>query len=62
MTSPFVLERHIVPRFSISPQQKYKVQLGGSVNITCVAVGSPMPNVKWQKGMMSNTVYSATKF
>ena len=26
-----------------------KVKNGGSLNITCVAVGSPMPFVKWRQ-------------
>ena len=42
--------RRVIPRFSISPDTKYEVLQGGQLNITCVAVGSPMPNVKWQKG------------
>lgn len=28
---------------------------GGSVNLTCVAVGSPMPYVKWMKGEVDLT-------
>lgn len=28
---------------------------GGSVNLTCVAVGSPMPYVKWMKGLLELT-------
>lgn len=28
---------------------------GGSVNLTCVAVGSPMPYVKWTKGLTELT-------
>jgi hypothetical protein len=26
-----------------------EVLLGGSLNVTCVAVGSPMPSVQWRK-------------
>lgn len=26
-----------------------EVMLGGSLNLTCVAVGAPMPYVKWRK-------------
>ncbi|XP_023195285.1 receptor-type tyrosine-protein phosphatase S-like isoform X10 [Xiphophorus maculatus] len=38
--------RRVPPRFSILPESK-EIMPGGSVNITCVAVGSPMPYVKW---------------
>ncbi|XP_053186669.1 receptor-type tyrosine-protein phosphatase S-like [Scomber japonicus] len=38
--------RRVPPRFSILPSN-YEIMPGGSVNITCVAVGSPMPYVKW---------------
>ena len=37
------------PHFSIPPDN-VEVMPGGSVNITCVAVGSPMPFVKWRLG------------
>lgn len=37
------------PRFSIPPTS-HEVMPGGSVNLTCVAVGSPMPFVKWVSG------------
>ncbi|XP_014844006.1 PREDICTED: receptor-type tyrosine-protein phosphatase S-like isoform X1 [Poecilia mexicana] len=42
--------RRVPPRFSISPNN-HEIMPGGSVNITCVAVGSPMPYVKWMLGM-----------
>ncbi|XP_028299890.1 receptor-type tyrosine-protein phosphatase S isoform X8 [Gouania willdenowi] len=38
--------RRVAPRFSIPPTSQ-EIMPGGSVNITCVAVGSPMPYVKW---------------
>ncbi|XP_063770102.1 receptor-type tyrosine-protein phosphatase delta isoform X31 [Pseudophryne corroboree] len=41
--------RRIAPRFSIPPTN-HEIMPGGSVNITCVAVGSPMPYVKWMLG------------
>ncbi|XP_051277007.1 LOW QUALITY PROTEIN: hemicentin-1-like [Dicentrarchus labrax] len=41
--------RRVPPRFSIPPTNQ-EVMLGGSVNLTCVAVGSPMPFVKWMMG------------
>ncbi|XP_026117642.1 receptor-type tyrosine-protein phosphatase S-like isoform X17 [Carassius auratus] len=39
--------RRVPPRFSITPPTTQEIMPGGSVNITCVAVGSPMPYVKW---------------
>ncbi|XP_035490712.2 receptor-type tyrosine-protein phosphatase S-like isoform X3 [Scophthalmus maximus] len=41
--------RRVPPRFSILPSN-HEIMPGGSVNITCVAVGSPMPYVKWMLG------------
>ncbi|XP_061653486.1 receptor-type tyrosine-protein phosphatase S-like isoform X7 [Phyllopteryx taeniolatus] len=41
--------RRVAPRFSILPSN-HEIMPGGSVNITCVAVGSPMPYVKWMVG------------
>lgn len=38
--------RRVPPRFSILPTN-HEIMPGGSINITCVAVGSPMPYVKW---------------
>ncbi|MFT7806279.1 receptor-type tyrosine-protein phosphatase delta-like isoform X2 [Arapaima gigas] len=43
------LLRRVPPRFSIPPTDS-EIMPGGSVNITCVAVGSPMPYVKWMLG------------
>ncbi|KTF72331.1 hypothetical protein cypCar_00031849, partial [Cyprinus carpio] len=43
---PFAVRR-VPPRFSIMPPTAQEIMPGGSVNITCVAVGSPMPYVKW---------------
>ncbi|XP_072904509.1 receptor-type tyrosine-protein phosphatase delta-like isoform X23 [Hemitrygon akajei] len=45
----YVRVRRVPPRFSIPPTS-HEVMPGGSVNITCVAVGSPMPYVKWMLG------------
>ncbi|XP_053738730.1 receptor-type tyrosine-protein phosphatase F isoform X9 [Synchiropus splendidus] len=45
----YVRVRRVPPRFSIPPTNQ-EVMPGGSVNLTCVAVGSPMPYVKWTKG------------
>ncbi|XP_029775204.1 receptor-type tyrosine-protein phosphatase S [Suricata suricatta] len=41
--------RRVAPRFSILPMS-HEIMPGGNVNITCVAVGSPMPYVKWMQG------------
>uniref|UniRef100_A0AAV2JVR3 protein-tyrosine-phosphatase n=1 Tax=Knipowitschia caucasica TaxID=637954 RepID=A0AAV2JVR3_KNICA len=41
--------RRVPPRFSILPSN-HEIMPHGSVNITCVAVGSPMPYVKWMLG------------
>ncbi|KAM4557199.1 receptor-type tyrosine-protein phosphatase F isoform 7-T9 [Fundulus diaphanus] len=45
----YVRVRRVPPRFSIPPTNQ-EVMPGGSVNLTCVAVGSPMPYVKWTLG------------
>ncbi|XP_022614832.1 receptor-type tyrosine-protein phosphatase F-like isoform X2 [Seriola dumerili] len=41
--------RRVPPRFSIPPTN-HEVMPGGSVNLTCVAVGAPMPYIKWMTG------------
>ncbi|XP_039547927.1 protein tyrosine phosphatase receptor type Db isoform X3 [Pimephales promelas] len=41
--------RRIPPRFSVPPMD-YEIMPGGSVNISCQAVGVPMPYVKWMLG------------
>ncbi|XP_041942607.1 receptor-type tyrosine-protein phosphatase S-like isoform X22 [Alosa sapidissima] len=45
----YVRVRRVPPMFSILPRDS-DIMPGGSVNITCVAVGSPMPYVKWMLG------------
>ncbi|XP_035881800.1 receptor-type tyrosine-protein phosphatase F isoform X18 [Phyllostomus discolor] len=45
----YVRVRRVAPRFSIPPTS-HEVMPGGSVNLTCVAVGAPMPYVKWMMG------------
>ncbi|XP_038616595.1 receptor-type tyrosine-protein phosphatase F isoform X10 [Tachyglossus aculeatus] len=45
----YVRVRRVAPRFSIPPSN-HEVMPGGSVNLTCVAVGAPMPYVKWMAG------------
>nr|XP_009296743.1 receptor-type tyrosine-protein phosphatase F isoform X11 [Danio rerio] len=46
--------RRVPPRFSIPPTN-HEVMPGGSVNLTCVAVGAPMPYVKWMTGEVELT-------
>ncbi|XP_035508671.1 protein tyrosine phosphatase receptor type Fa [Morone saxatilis] len=46
--------RRVPPRFSIPPTN-HDVMPGGSVNLTCVAVGAPMPYVKWMRGEVELT-------
>ncbi|XP_062864286.1 protein tyrosine phosphatase receptor type Db isoform X2 [Trichomycterus rosablanca] len=41
--------RRIPPRFSVPPSD-HEVMPGGGANITCQAVGIPMPYVKWMLG------------
>ncbi|XP_070160477.1 tyrosine-protein phosphatase Lar isoform X4 [Polyergus mexicanus] len=48
-TTLYVKVRRVSPSFSIPPPALIEVMLGGSLNITCVAVGAPMPYVKWRK-------------
>ena len=42
------------PHFSFPPEN-VEVMPGGSVNLTCVAVGSPMPYVRWRLGSQELT-------
>ncbi|XP_059419900.1 receptor-type tyrosine-protein phosphatase F-like isoform X5 [Carassius carassius] len=50
----YVRVRRVPPRFSIPPTNQ-EVMPGGSVNLTCVAVGAPMPYVKWMAGEVELT-------
>ena len=50
LTAFFSIVRRVKPRFSIPPEPEYNVMAGSDLNITCVAVGSPMPYVKWVVG------------
>ncbi|XP_013388176.1 tyrosine-protein phosphatase Lar isoform X2 [Lingula anatina] len=47
----YVRVRNVAPRFSIQPPEMLDVMPGGDINITCVAVGSPMPVVRWKLGV-----------
>lgn len=46
--------RRVPPHFSIPPEN-VEVMPGGAVNLTCVAIGSPMPHVKWRLGALELT-------
>ncbi|XP_077297678.1 tyrosine-protein phosphatase Lar isoform X3 [Arctopsyche grandis] len=50
-TSLYVKVRRVSPQFSIPPPAMNEVMLGGNLTLQCVAVGSPMPHVKWRKGL-----------
>lgn len=45
----YVRTRVVPPYFSIPPEPMYELMPGSSINLTCVAVGSPMPTVSWRK-------------
>ena len=51
----FCLVRRVPPHFTIQPDAKYEVNKNADLNITCVAVGSPMPFVKWREGVTDIT-------
>lgn len=44
--------RRVAPQFSKEPPTYKEVKLGDDFNITCVAIGWPMPYVKWQREPM----------
>ncbi|XP_030581483.1 receptor-type tyrosine-protein phosphatase F-like [Archocentrus centrarchus] len=50
----YVRVRRVPPRFSTLPSNQ-EVIAGGSVTLTCVAVGSPMPYIKWTRGLVDLT-------
>lgn len=50
-TSLYVKVRRVPPQFSRPPEPLNEVMLGANLSLTCVAVGSPMPYVKWRSGM-----------
>ncbi|XP_072947207.1 tyrosine-protein phosphatase Lar isoform X2 [Epargyreus clarus] len=50
-TSLYVKMRRVAPQFSIPPEPRTEVMLGGNLTLKCVAFGSPMPTVKWRKGL-----------
>ncbi|KAL1452352.1 hypothetical protein MTO96_043815, partial [Rhipicephalus appendiculatus] len=40
------------PYFTFTPESTYVVSPGETLNLTCVAEGSPMPYVRWRKGVV----------
>ena len=44
----------VPPRFSELPEN-VDVTYGGSVNLTCVAIGTPPPYVSWRRGELELT-------
>lgn len=46
----FFSVRRVPPQFSIPPPPQHEVMLNSDLNLTCVAIGSPMPYVKWRRG------------
>ncbi|XP_011638690.1 tyrosine-protein phosphatase Lar isoform X11 [Pogonomyrmex barbatus] len=48
-TTLYVKVRRVSPSFSIPPPAVSEIMLGGALNLTCVAVGAPMPYVKWRR-------------
>jgi len=42
------------PHFSFPPEN-VEVMPGGAANLTCIAVGSPMPYVRWRRGSVELT-------
>ncbi|XP_061378119.1 tyrosine-protein phosphatase Lar isoform X4 [Danaus plexippus] len=50
-TALYVKVRRVAPQFSIPPPPRTEVMLGGNLTLKCVAFGSPMPTVKWRKGL-----------
>lgn len=50
-TDLYVKKRRVPPQFSRPPEPINEVMLGSNLTLTCVAVGSPMPYVKWRKGV-----------
>ncbi|XP_064477479.1 tyrosine-protein phosphatase Lar-like isoform X1 [Ornithodoros turicata] len=55
MATLYVRVRRVPPYFSIPPESLYEVTPGATLSLNCVAVGSPMPYVKWRKGAIEVT-------
>ncbi|KRF81059.1 tyrosine-protein phosphatase Lar isoform X4 [Drosophila virilis] len=54
-TNLYVKVRRVPPTFSRPPEALSEVMLGSNLNLSCIAVGSPMPHVKWMKGAQDLT-------
>jgi len=50
----YVRVRRVPPHFTVLPESS-DVASGGSVNLTCVAGGAPLPYVRWQLGAVQLT-------
>ncbi|XP_059221332.1 tyrosine-protein phosphatase Lar isoform X4 [Stomoxys calcitrans] len=51
----YVKVRRVSPTFSRPPEPINEVMLGSNLNLSCIAVGSPMPHVRWTKGAQDLT-------
>lgn len=49
-TQLYVKERRVPPTFSRLPEPINEIMLGANLSLECVAVGSPMPYVRWKSG------------
>ncbi|KAI8121523.1 Tyrosine-protein phosphatase Lar [Lucilia cuprina] len=54
-TNLYVKVRRVPPTFSRPPEPINEVMLGSNLNLSCIAVGSPMPHVKWMNGAQDLT-------
>lgn len=54
-TQLYVKERRVPPTFSRLPEPTNEIMLGGNISLECVAVGSPMPFVRWRSGVTDLT-------
>nr|XP_046909116.1 tyrosine-protein phosphatase Lar-like isoform X4 [Dermatophagoides farinae] len=50
MASLHVRIRVVPPYFTIPPENIYEIMPHKDLNLTCVASGSPLPEVRWRKG------------
>lgn len=54
-TQLYVKERRVPPTFSRLPEPINEIMLGANISLECVAVGSPMPFVRWKTGALDLT-------
>ncbi|XP_055296000.1 tyrosine-protein phosphatase Lar isoform X7 [Sitodiplosis mosellana] len=54
-TQLYVKERRVPPTFSRLPEPINEIMLGANLSLECVAVGSPMPFVRWKSGAVDLT-------